>query len=193
MKKIAIAAACLALATPQVFAQARSFEGFSLTANLESTKSTVDALGVSDSGNSTGLGLQAQYTFAITNQFVLGVGATLGTVKRNTASASGLGADAYTKDNTSFDLTPGIAVTDSMVIFGKISALGGSLQIDSVPSASYSLTGLGYGVGIKSMIDKNLFWQLVYDSNKYNDVTTAGGTTLTNKSTIFSLGVGYKF
>ncbi|APW41542.1 outer membrane protein [Rhodoferax saidenbachensis] len=193
MKKIAIAAACLALAAPQVFAQARSFEGFSLSANLESTKSTVDALSVSDSGNSTGLGLQAQYTFAITDQFVLGVGATLGTVKRNTASASGLGADAYTKDNTSFDLTPGIAVTDSTVIFGKISALGGTLQVDSAPSASYSLTGLGYGVGIKSMIDKNLFWQLVYDSNKYNDVTTTGGTTLSNKSTIFSLGVGYKF
>jgi outer membrane immunogenic protein len=193
MKKIAIATACLALAAPQVFAQARSFEGFSLSANLESTKSTVDTLSVSDSGNSTGLGLQAQYTFAITDQFVLGVGATLGTVKRNTASASGLGADAYTKDNTSFDLTPGIAVTDSMVIFGKISALGGALQVDSAPSVSYSLTGLGYGVGIKSKIDKNLFWQLVYDSNKYNDVTTSGGTTLTNKSSIFSLGVGYKF
>ena len=42
------------------------------------------------------------------------------------------------------------------------------------------------------MANKNLFWQVEYGSNVYNDVTTAFATTKITSS-VLSLGVGYKF
>jgi outer membrane immunogenic protein len=196
MKKMSLIAACMALTTPVAFAQARFFEGFSLGANAEMQRSTVDvnATGLSDSGNGSGLGLQAQYSFALTNQFVLGVGASFSTGNRNAAAASGpLGADIYSKNNSAFELTPGYAVSDTVLVFGKISALSGTAQNDTL-ARSYSLSGMGYGLGLRSMIDKNLFFQIGYDWNKYNDVTdSAVPVTFMPKSTLFSLGMGYKF
>ncbi len=192
MKKASLFAACLIVAAPQVFAQAKNFEGFSLGANAEFTRSTVDANGLSDSGNSSGLGLQAQYNFALTNQFVLGVGATLSFGNHNAASNTGpLGVTVYSKNNTSLDLTPGFALSDSMLLYGKISALSGTAQDDTF-STSTNLSGIGYGIGLRSMIDKNLFFQIGYDSNKYNDITD-NGVSVSPKSSIFSLGMGYKF
>ena len=160
---------------------------------MEFTQSNVDAATVgSDSANSTGLGLQAQYSFALAPQFVLGVGATLSTGNHKVSDVSGpLGGENNTKNNTSFDLTPGYAVSDTLLVFGKISALNATLE-NAAGTTSISLSGLGYGIGARSMINKNVFIQAGYDSNKYNDFTS-GTITSSATSTIFSLGAGYKF
>ena len=184
MKLSTLLALSVALVAPTAFAQSQNFAGFSLGANVEFTKSNVDAATVgSDSANSTGLGLQAQYSFALAPQFVLGVGATLSTGNHKVSDVSGpLGGENNTKNNTSFDLTPGYAVSDTLLVFGKISALNATLE-NAAGTTSISLSGLGYG---------NVFIQAGYDSNKYNDFTS-GTITSSATSTIFSLGAGYKF
>lgn len=194
MKKLLIAAFCFVFSASQAFAQAKNFQGLSLSLNVINARSNVEVSnGASDSGTSTGLGLQGQYTFALTDQFVLGVGATLGFNNQNTSSASGpVRLDGYTKSNTSFELTPGFALSNSALLFGKISAIGGTFTADSAGAPSLSLTGVGYGIGLKYLMDKSLFWQVGYDINRFNDASNAG-LTYTIKPSIFSLGVGYNF
>ena len=196
MKKVILLAASIALVAPQAFAQAKNFEGFSFGANFESTNTNLDAVNGAavgaGSGTTSGLGLQGRYDFALGNQFVLGVGLTYSAGNHVAAIASStINDDVNVKDNTSIDFTPGFAVSDSMLVFGKISSLNAKLVGSTT---SNNLSGVGYGIGLRAMLDKNMYFQAGYDSNKYGDVTTsATGATASTKSTVLSLGLGYKF
>lgn len=188
MKRALFIAATMAIAAPQVFAQANSFEGFSIGANAETAAATTTLIGTaSDTNTDTGLALQAQYTFALAPQFTLGVGATLGT---NTLKTGAINGVTYsTKDKASFDLVPGYAISDTTLLYGKLSALSGTVAADAngVGSSS-SLSGVGYGLGVRYLINKNVFVQGDINSNRYNDVNTTGLS-----ETTYAFGVGYKF
>ena len=191
MKRALLIAASVALVAPQVFAQAKSFEGFSLGANAEMARSTTERAGVSDSGDGSGLGLQGQYAFALGPQFVMGLGLTASTGSRN---AGRLGATEFsTKDGASFDLLPGFAISESLLLYGKVSALSATnvAKTGGVETTT-SIDGVGYGLGLRGMLDKNLFFQVGYDENRFNE-KTIGGVAVKPKASIFSLGVGYKF
>ena len=187
-------AACLATIAPQVGAQAKNFEGFSLGGNLDFTRSSthVPNLG-SDSANTAGLGVQAQYSIALNNQFVLGLGASYSLGNRKAGSLGTPVTDYSTKNTLSFNISPSYAITDSLLVFGKVSSVGLSLvsSLAGVESSD-SLNGIGYGLGVRSMVDKNLYFQAGYDVNRYFE-KTSGGTTFSGSSNIFSLGAGYKF
>ena len=101
MKKALLLAATVAFIAPQAFAQAKSFEGFSVGANLAIAKTTTEPAGIaSESGNSNNLDLQAQYSFALAPQFVLGLGVTLGT-GTNKAGNYGATDEISTKNRNS--------------------------------------------------------------------------------------------
>lgn len=182
--------ACLALAAPLAFAQAKNFEGFTLGANIASTKTTFDAttLGSSD-GNTAGLELQLQYNFALSPQFVLGVGMSFGATENKAGTVSGV--DYSLKNRSALEFTPGFVVSDSLMVFGKIASLNAS-GVDSL-GGSATQTGIGYGLGVRGLVDKNIYWQVGYDLNTYGEKTTAGGVPYKFKSNAFSAGVGYKF
>lgn len=193
MKKLIAATAVLAAASAvPALAQSKNFEGFSLGANVEFDRASVDTSdGSSDSGNSTGAGLQAQYAWGLGSNFVLGVGATASTGNRK-AGAYATGFDAYTKDRYAFDIIPGIAVTENTLVYAKISSLSGT-GASSDGSSTSSLQGMGYGLGVRGMIDRNAYWQAGYDTYRYNDVTFGNGTMASFKGNVLSVGVGYKF
>jgi outer membrane immunogenic protein len=195
MKKALLLAASVAFIAPQAFAQAKNFEGFSVGANLAVAKSTTEPTGVaSESGNTNSLDLQAQYSLALAPQFVLGLGLTLGT-GNNKAGTFATGDESITKNRMSLDIIPGYALSNNMLVFGKVSMLsadGASTTAAGVETKK-SLSGVGYGFGLRGMIDKNMFYQLGYDINKYNDVEYVPGTSVKGTSSVFSLGVGYKF
>ncbi|MDE2416829.1 MAG: outer membrane beta-barrel protein [Burkholderiales bacterium] len=193
MKKALLLAASVAFIAPQAFAQAKSFEGFSVGANLAVAKSTTEPTGVaSDSGNTTSLDLQAQYSLALAPQVVLGLGLTLGT-GNNKAGTFTTGQEFVTKNRMAFDIVPGYAISSNMMLFGKVSSLSadGAFTLAGVETKK-SLSGVGYGFGLRGLIDKNMFYQVGYDINKYNDVDYGGGS-VKESSSVFSLGVGYKF
>lgn len=192
MKKLfALTAVVAALSSAQALAQAKNFEGFSLGANAEFDRFTVDSGGRSDSGNSTGLAVQAQYGWALGSNFLLGVGVTANTTNRK-AGVYANGNEAYTKDRYSLDLIPAVAVSDKVLIFAKVSSISANGASNDGTSTA-SLQGWGYGLGFRAMIDPNLFWQVGYDSIKFTDKTFSNGTVAGFKGEIFSLGIGYKF
>lgn len=193
MKKVIVFAATLAaLGTTQAFAQAQNFEGFSLGANAEFDGGTSSASDrTSDSGNSTGLGLQARYDWALGPKFVLGLGTTVSTGQR-TAGTYASGAGAYTSNRYSLDFMPGYAVTDDTLVYAKVSSLSATATSDN-GSDTTSAQGISYGIGVRSMFSKNMYWQAGWDNYRFNDVTFNTGTTSSLKGNVLSLGVGYKF
>jgi opacity protein-like surface antigen len=201
MKKLLIATAvATTLFAPQAFAQAKNFEGFSIAGNVTSAKSTTTTTGNTaagingdDSGTSAGVDLQLGYNVALGQSFVLGLGVTVGT---GANKAGTIGTSEFTlKNRASFDLTPGFAVSDSVLIFGKISGIAATVEPTAGTfTGSQTVSGIGYGIGLRAHLDKNLFLQAIYDTNKYEKYNTVGNaTTLENKSGVFSFGVGYKF
>ena len=183
MKKTILAIACTALATPLVFAQAKNFEGLSMGVSIANTKTTVENPTSSTDGTTTGLDLNAQYTWALGQEFALGVGLTMGT-GNNKAGTVG-GSDINTKNRYALEVTPGFAVSKDVLLYGKIAYLNATAES---AGTSESLTGTGYGLGVRGMVDKNMFWQVGYDLNQYQEKNNAKA-----KSTVLSLGVGYKF
>lgn len=196
MKTRTLIAALLAVVASTAFAQARMFEGFSLGANLDASRTTTNVVGLgSDSGNTIGFGLQAQYSISYGNQFVLGLGGSLNTGSRK---AGTLGPSEFSvKNATSLDISPGYALSESLLVYGKLSALSltavGSTTATGSEFGTESLTGLGYGIGVRSMIDKNIYIQAGYDSNRFNEKNSLSFGTFSGSSNVFSLGAGYKF
>ncbi len=201
MKKLlAVAAISMAFMSQQAFAQAKSFEGFSAGANVTFAKTgvdfTVSGLTLSTDASTTGVDLQLQYGLALGQQFVLGLGATLGagTNKAGSISGGGTTVEFSSKNRTAIDIVPGFALSDSNLVFGKLSFLNADMMADAGNgSSSKSVTGTGYGFGLRSLINKNLYFQIGYDVNKYADIDIGSGVTAKPSSTVFSGGIGYKF
>lgn len=194
MKKVqAIVAAVGTLVAIQTFAQEKNFEGLSLGVNLEVDHGSVTATdGSSDRGHSTRLGLQARYDWVLGNQFLLGLGATVGMGQRSAGTYLS-GTEATTKNRYSIDLMPGYAISNNLMVYGKVSSLSATALSDDGTTTA-SVHGTGYGIGVRGLIDSNTYWQTGLDTNRFNDVTfSTTSNTATLKNNVFSMGVGYKF
>jgi len=138
MKKLLIASAIVAaFFAPQAFAQAKNFEGFSVTGALNVNNNKGEAVSAVDRTESN-LGVIAQYDLALGQSFVLGFGANLGLTDFNIAS------DAKLKNTVGVFVAPGFAVSNNTLVYGKIASV--SAKVD-FPSSSADISGLGYGIG----------------------------------------------
>lgn len=189
MKRFALALVCTALATPAVFAQAKYFEGFSLSAGLSSTKTTFSDSSGDIDGTTTGLDLNAHYHWTLGQEFVLGLGFSIGT-GNNKAGTTSLGSEVSTKSRYAIDFTPGFAASKDVLVFGKISLLNATAEASTF---SEGISGIGYGVGLRVKHDPALFWSIGYDLNQYAEKNSAVAGTYKAKSSVLSLGVGYQF
>lgn len=202
MKKLLIASTVAAtFFAPQAFAQAQNFEGPSLTASVNFATGTTEVASNTFNGTSTessqNLALQAQYNFALGNQFVLGLGLTLGVgdLKAGTWVMSGVNVVSKQKESSSVYIAPGFAATPSLLVYGKLAALQSKVEASS-PTASVSATfsGVGYGAGVQSYFSKNIYAQVELMQNNYADrYFTLNNETDKGKSTALTIGVGYKF
>lgn len=195
MKKVrAIVAAVGVLGAMQAFAQAKNFEGLSLGANLEVDHGSLRASdGSSDSDRNTRLGLQVRYDWVLGNQFLLGLGAGMGTGHRNAGTYALSGSSAYTKNRYSIDVMPGYAISNTLMVYGKLSALSAT-ALSNNGTDTASVHGTGYGIGLRGLIDNNTYWQAGLDTNRFQNVTFGTtGTTARFRDNVLSVGVGYKF
>ena len=206
MKKslfIAASTAVMALSTPQAFAQAKNFERFSVGLNYNSAQSTstikfrsTSLIGQEFSGTGTGqfASLQAQYVFAVNENIILGIGATAALASYNLGTIfTTLNVDGTQKQQYSIDFTPGAALSDSLLLYGRASYIsakaGGSSTAGSIEQDA---TGMGYGVGVRGLATKNIYWQAEYSRNNYDNISNATWNS-NYSSNVFSLGIGYKF
>lgn len=193
MKKLLLTAVLGSLATASAFAaEPASLSGFSIGTTAEFSRGSTSATdGTSDTGQSSALGLQARYDWALAPNFAVGLGASYSTGNHQAGTYAN-GNSAYINNRYSIDVVPTVGLSNNFQLYGKVSSIYGSAAAnDGVNSAN--VQGVGYGLGVRQMVDKNVYWQVGYDVNQFNDVTYATGTTASLKENVFSIGVGYKF
>lgn len=197
MKKLLIATAVAAtFFAPQAFAQAKNFQGFSVAGNLIFTNSTADITSTTYNGSATGtstnLALQGQYTWALSDQFVVSLGAQLGLGDVKAGTFSGTTVDIKGKNWNSVYVAPGYAVSDTVLVYGKLAALSGDTETST--GGKNSGDGIGFGLGVQSLLTKNVFIQGEFLSNTYTDKNfTLNNEVDKYKNTQLSIGIGYKF
>lgn len=200
MKKVFIAAAIAAtLVSPQAFAQAQNFAGFGVAlnghlANASTDVSTVDgSLKIGD--HSQNASLQAGYGFVLSNSAVLGLGLTynLGDLKGGSFSSGGNSFEMKGKDMYSVYIEPGYALSNSTLIYAKLAYHGVKGEVSgNGSSASEDFEGVGYGVGMRAKLDKNLFFQVEFAQIDFKSKTIEGGS-FKPYATLGTVGIGYQF
>ncbi len=197
MKKLLITSVVLgSLSAASAFAAGPTpgsdLSGFSIGTNAEFSRGNVGATdGSADGGASTTAGINARYDWALTPTFAIGLGASYST--GNHAFGSYANGTAATMNNRySLDIVPTVALSNDYQLFGKISSIYGSAS-SSDGVSSNNVQGVGYGLGVRKMLDKNLYVQAGYDLNQYRDVTFSNGNTASLKENVYSIGLGYKF
>lgn len=197
MKKLLITSFVLgSLAAGSAFAASPAggtdLSGFSIGTNAEFSRGTVSANdGSSDGGATTSAGINARYDWSLTPTFAVGLGASYST--GNHAFGSYANGTAATVNNRySLDIVPTVALSNNYQLYGKLSSIyGTAASTDGV--ATSNVQGVGYGIGVRKMLDKNLYVQAGYDLNKFNDITYSNGTTAALQENVYSIGIGYKF
>lgn len=201
MGKVLIATALAAsVAGSQAFAQANDFTGWSLGLNVNAASTWTEFMGggtsakISDS--SQNVSLQAAYATAWGRHGVLGFGVTygLGDLRAGSISVGGSSVDFKLKNLYSLYIEPGYVMRDAWLGYAKLGYFGvrnGEESADGV-AASKTFGGLGYGVGVRTMLDKNLYLQIELIQADYNRKTADVGTYRSMTST-GTIGLGVKF
>jgi len=225
MNKILKLSAIALLATStSLMAQSKNFEGVNIALGVSAIGAEVS--GNSKSGqnqtntNSGSIGKIAEianldlgYTFSLSNNGAISIGGTYtpGKAKVGNGSfvastpgstASDQNVSAQFKDPYSIYVMPTYAISNNSAIFAKISynhvdldvTSSGTTTITSKPS---DLEGWGYGIGSKTMLDKNLYLQVEVNLNDYDTIngTLSNGNSFNAdpKTIAGTVSIGYKF
>ena len=178
------------------FAQSKNFQGWSLGINAESANTVTAPIGIaSESANSASLSLQPQYTWALGDNFVLGAGLTIGMGDNKAGTFAAGATESAVRARLAFDLQPGYAVSDSFLVFMKLSSAGATYELTSpgLPSISTTVSGTTYGVGVRALVSKNMYLQAQYDTVRYDRVLGSALWDIGVDAKVFSVGLGMKF
>lgn len=211
-----------------VFAQAKSFEGFygeaglgygsftssfsggTLTGQGPNTGYTnsyaVPDLNINSIIGSIGVG----YNFALTNEYILGVGASYSPSRSSSSSTTPtVGGVAQNPGNGAVQniysvyLSPGYALDNNSLVYAKVGYTGATAVFDGT-TPNVNLTGYVLGLGFKKIIDANLYGYIEgkyasYGSTDLQPTALSGSPYLTNNGSMSAkgmdviVGVGYKF
>ena len=173
-------------------AQSSNFEGASVALNVNSATLTTAISTVAVGESSTNGSIQGAYSFALSESGLFSVGATyaLGDLKAGSISTSSITVKA--KNLYTIYAEPAI-VNGNTAFYGKLAyiATKGVLTTSSTTYNS-NFSGIGYGVGIRTLMDKNMYVQVEFMNSNFNS-NTINGTTVEPDGTIGTIGIGYKF
>jgi outer membrane immunogenic protein len=223
-KILKLSAIALLASSTSLLAQSKNFEGVNIALGVSAIGAEVS--GNSKSGqnqtntNSGSIGKIAEianldigYTFSLSNNGAISIGGTYtpGKAKVGNGSfvastpgstASDQNVSAQFKDPYSIYVMPTYAISNNSAIFAKISynhvdldvTSSGTTTITSKPS---DLEGWGYGIGSKTMLDKNLYLQVEVNLNDYDNIngTLSNGNSFNAdpKTIAGTVSIGYKF
>ena len=188
------------LCVSHAFAQTKGFEGFSLGLNVNSATVsndfTASGAGAKFSNTSQNGSFQAAYGFPASGIFNIGLGITyaLSELKAGTASLGAVNYELKEKDAYSLYVEPGFTLSDSTLAYGKVAYLGmrGETRLSTGTVQGDDFFGWGYGIGIRALMNKNLYLQAEVLQNNYNE-RSANGLVLKPSATMGTIGIGYKF
>ena len=219
-KIIALMISLIAMPT-FAFSQAKNFAGPSLAVTGGKVSSTTkvnynDGAGgeaeahVADiGGNDIGFGLDLSYAFAIDNNFLIGLGFTYGLNDTDAGTVASI-LKFKIEDQRSVYIQPTYAFNNSFAAYGKIgyhemdgkATLTQNLFINNqnyglaAGSASGEFKGIGYGFGLKGLINQNVYIQAEV---QYVDYDSEGGGSANNVASFKPetvsgiISIGYKF
>ena len=204
-KSIELAALAIAVvASTPVLAQVSNFTGPSVGLSLDHVAVTSEvrdsATGTDQNGlgqSSVGASVYGAYGFNLSNNMVLSVGASysLTNAKAYELTNGGNSIVNKLKNQSSVYLEPGFLVSDKTLAYGKVSyeAAKFAAEITGQTDESKNIHGVGYGFGIRTMIDKAWSLQAEIKHVKYGSADLDATTSLKTTANIGSIGLGYKF
>ncbi len=207
----AVALLASVAATP-AFSQAKNFAGPSIAIHAgytgTDTKMTTDAPGhLSWGENDVTYGADLAYSFPVDNNFLISIGATYDFDKIKAGSGSSdeagdeLSLKLSLKNHYSFYIEPTYAFNNSTALFAKLGYhhAKGSVNLagaGDTATGSKNFEGWGYGFGIKTFLNNNVFVKaeaslVEYDKETYG----SGGDVVSFKPETVSglISIGYKF
>lgn len=199
MNKLLLVAA-LSVATSSAFAQTAKFEGASVIGNISqmttSTKLSADETQMDGLGKSaTAVSIGADYGIKLDSKAVVLLGATYNITKPEMLSfndGNGTSFEFKQKNAYSLYVAPGYAVSENALIYGKLSYNKTKVEASGDIVGDQSFNGMGYGVGTRIFVDKNLFVNLEWHQINFGS-ETALDAQWKPKATVGSIGIGYKF
>jgi len=201
MKKftLTIAVASLMLGNAAL-AQQMKFEGLSLGVNLNLPSTSADfnigGLTGSKSNSTNDGGIQAAYGYRGLDDVVLGVGASYspGEVKAGTLSINNVDYDWSGKELFSLYVEPGVLLSNTTLAYGKLSyqMAQGEIKLSTGQTSKDDYMGYGFGVGLRTLLNPNIYLQAEVMQINYNE-KSALGLTAKPSTTQGSLGIGYQF
>jgi hypothetical protein len=138
-----------------------------------------------------GIKLHGGYGFDMGNDTVVLVGMNY-TPTEIKAGASD-NTSAKIKNSWSLYVAPGMKLNDSSLAYVKLAYEAGKFQINSTTSINQSISGLGYGVGLRTEINKTTFLETEIKQVNYKKFTYKNAVDFTNSATVGSVGVVFKF
>jgi len=204
--KMKLLALTLALSATTAFAQPSNFEGFSAGVSISAVGvdtgvSSNQGIGFNLGENNVIPAVDLSYSMPIDKQMLVGFGFTYDLAKSKSGEITGDGSIGLeTKDHYSVYVQPQYLLNNTTSVFGKL----GYHKIKGAISGSYAanfttsnFNGIGYGVGIKTFIDKNLFiqveGQIVDFKKKSEDYGDGEVVSYKPKSSAGIITLGYKF
>ena len=194
----------LMLFTNSSWAQASNFDGFSAVISSKFPTGTFSTYSGKISTNDSTQDLRLQYTLQFKNNLTLG--ASFETGLSNQKVGSFLRDDWTLRDRSAIGLIPGFVFDQNNMLFGKISIINVKLNTGSSFNSESKRNGVGYGIGIRHQFTNNIFVQVAYEEEQYDQfiidttVNVAPGITQFTRSTIspltsggMSFGIGYQF
>lgn len=181
-------------------AQTSNFTGLSIGGNVEfkSTTLKVSATGseFSGLGNQNIIGsVSADYGIETGNESVLLVGGKMDLQNTTVASISGSGTTTKIEEKSHYSIfvAPGLLLNDKTLGYAKLSYESAKYDVNVTNTlGAQSVTGVGYGLGIRTHLNGNWYanieaGRIVYSDKGLNSATLATGTT------VGSVGISYKY
>ena len=202
----AVALLASVAATP-AFSQAKNFAGPSIAVHAgytgSDTKMTTDTGSLTWGDNDVTYGVDLAYSIPVDNNFLISIGATYDFDKIKAGSLTD-GADSVKlslKDHYSIYVEPTYAFNNSTALFAKLGyhQAKGSVNVNMAPDSangSKNFEGWGYGFGIKTFLNNNVFVKaevslIEYDKESFGTGAAAIGFKPETVSGLIS--IGYKF
>lgn len=194
MKKTALAISLFTAVISNAHAQANPFEGPSIGVSVSSVGGSTDLSG----SRSANMGQQsvvptadAGYAFGINKDLSLGLTGTFDLA--DTKGGNDGSANLVGKKHYSINLKPGYVLAPNTMMYALLgyNRMQGTLNNNGTTGYS-NLNGIGYGLGLQVLLDKNVYVKLEGQQVKYTS-STISGITYKPSTTIATLGLGYKF
>ncbi len=196
MRQLSIALIALSvLTTGYAHADAQNFQGLRVGGNLSMTGASTKVTNSSSTdgsfgANNVGGGLSLAYTQRISKKTVIGIGGTFSNSKfkagTDSANVTGKAKNLWTAY-----IEPGVVVGEDTLIYAKAGYAGMKGTIDEF-ATEHSFSGYMYGLGIRTMVDANVYMEVEALQYVFNS-KTINSAIYDIKATQANVGLGYKF